>query len=195
MKSKEEKILKLFFNHPTKEWHFEEIIKEACMARSKAGNWLKKLRREKIIKKVKEKKKMPYYISNYEAPFYRNKKKIFAMTALYNAGLLNHLGSLEKAKAVILFGSFSRSDWYKNSDIDIFFYGDIEGLKIAQYEMRLQRDIQIFHCETKEDLSKLGVGLLKNIIKGNVVKGNLDFLLGKVHCIFASSGMSQRISS
>ncbi len=176
MRSKEEKILNLFFNQPTKEWHFEEIIKEGHIARSKADSWLKKLRREKIIKKIKEKNKMPYYISNYDTPFYKNRKKIFALTTFYNAGLLNHLGSLEKARAVILFGSFSRSDWYKKSDIDIFVYGNIEGLRIAQYEMQLHRDIQIFHCATKEELSKLGHSLLKNIIKGNLIKGNLDFM-------------------
>ena len=55
MRSKEEAILKLFFENPTREWHFEEILGEAGVARSKADRWLKKFTREGLVKKVKEK--------------------------------------------------------------------------------------------------------------------------------------------
>ena len=77
---------------------------------------------------------------------------------------------------VILFGSFSRSDWYDSSDIDLFIYGDAEGLKIAPYELKLGREIQLFSCENKAELNKMGPALLKNIIKGELIKGDLDFL-------------------
>lgn len=176
MKSKEENILKIFFENPTKEWHFEEILKEAKIARSKLDHWLKKLKRKELIKRVKEKGKMPYYISNYESPEYKNKKKLFALNDLYKTGFLNHLLSLKKAKTVILFGSFARSDWYKNSDIDLFIYGSPEGLKIAEYETKLHRNIQLFITNSKKELKKLGSGLIRNIIKGNLIKGDLDFI-------------------
>jgi len=42
MESKEESVLELFFENPTREWHFEEILKEAAITRSKADAWLKK---------------------------------------------------------------------------------------------------------------------------------------------------------
>ena len=41
MRSKEDNMLKLFFNSPTKEWHFEEILKQAKITRSKGAGWLK----------------------------------------------------------------------------------------------------------------------------------------------------------
>lgn len=176
MKSKEERIIELFFENPTKEWHFEGIIDEVKIARSKTNNWLKKLIKERLIKRIKKKGKMPYYISNYNSSEYKIRKKIFGLNKLYKSGFLNHLYSLHKAKSIILFGSFSRSDWYKNSDVDIFIYGDPEGLKIADYELRLHRDIQLFICQNKEELSKLGNGLIRNIIKGNLLKGDLDFV-------------------
>ena len=103
------------------------------------------------------------------------------MHELSASGLLNHLDALQKAQTVILFGSFSRSDWYKKSDIDIFIYGDPEGLKIAPYELRLHRDLQLFICQSKEELKKLGKGLIKNIIRGNIIKGNLDFIEVGIH--------------
>lgn len=176
MESKEEEIMELFFQEPTREWHFEEIVKEAKIARSKSDRWLKKFIKNKLIKKIKKKGKMPYYISNYTSSEYKNKKKIFTLNKLYESGLLNHLDSLKKVKTIILFGSFSRSDWYKNSDIDIFIYGNPEGLKIADYELKLHRSIQLFICQNKEELVKLGRGLIRNIIKGNKIKGSLDFV-------------------
>src|SRR3989344_2326846 len=171
MRSKENNLLELFFNSPTREWHFEEIVKEARIARSKVDRWLKQFKKEGLVKRIKEKGKMPYYISDYHSVAYQNKKKLFALNTLYNIGLLNHLASLAKAKSVILFGSFARSDWYKDSDLDIFIYGDPEGLSIAKYETKLHRDIQVFVADSKEDLKKLGLDLIKNIIKGNLIKG------------------------
>lgn len=176
MKSKENKVMELFFNNPTKEWHFEEIVKEAKIARSKTNDWLKKFIKMKLIKKVKEKGNMPYYLSNYDFLEYKHKKKLFGLNQLYKSGFLAHLNSLKKTNSIILFGSFSRSDWYEDSDIDLFIYGDPEGLKIADYELKLNRDIQLFICQNPQELSKLGKGLIKHIIKGNLIKGNLDFI-------------------
>ncbi len=176
MESKEGRVAELFFDNPTKEWHFEEIAREAKIARSKADDWLKKFIKERLIKKIKKSGKMPYYTSNYSSSDFKNKKKIFALNKLYETGLLNHLDSLKKAKTVILFGSFSRSDWYKNSDIDIFIYGNPEGLRISNYELKLHRDIQLFICKNKNELKKLGNGLIRNVIKGNIIKGNIDFI-------------------
>lgn len=181
MKSKYDMVLELFFDNPTKEWHFEEILKEAKITRSNADRWLKRLAKEKIVKRVKEIGKMPYYISDYQMPAYKNKKRIFAQQTLYKSGLLDHLLSLDKAKSIILFGSFLRSDWYKASDIDIFIYGDSEGLSIAKYELRLHRDIQVFVCKNRDELNNLGNGLIKNIIKGNIIKGDIDFVGVKIN--------------
>ena len=176
MQSKEERVIDLFFENPTREWHFEEIVKEGKIARSKADGWLKRFIKEDLIKKVKEKGKMPYYISNYESASYKNKKKLFAMNKMYDCGFLNHLSSLKKARSVIIFGSFARSDWYKNSDIDLFIYGDTYGLKTAEYETKLHHDIQVFTCNTPKELARFGPGLVRNIIKGNILKGDIDFV-------------------
>ena len=181
MESKQENVLELFFNYPAKQWHFEEIVNDAKIVRSKVDRWLKVLIKQDLIKKVKPNGKMPYYISHYDSPTYKNKKKIFALTKLDESGLLNHLSSLPKADTVILFGSYSRSDWYKESDIDIFIHGDAQGLNVANYELKLHRDIQLFICQDKKELTKLGPDLIKNIIKGNFIKGDLNFITVDIH--------------
>jgi predicted nucleotidyltransferase len=174
--SKEERVLELFFNEPTKHWHFEDILKAAKTSRSKANKWLSKLAKEQIIQRIKPSSKMPYYQGYFDSPAYRNRKKLYALSKLYATGFLNHLLSLKKAKAIVIFGSFARADWYKGSDIDLFIYGDSEGLKTSGYSTALNREIQVFTADSASELDELGPGLLRNILEGILIKGKFDFV-------------------
>jgi len=161
---------------PTKQWHFSEIKRIIPIADNKISRWLKTFNNQKLIKKIKNKNKMPYYISSYENPEYQNKKRIHAMKTFHKTGFLNHLSSLKDAKTVIIFGSYSRWDWHKDSDIDIFIYGDDQGLKLKEYSGILKKEIQLFTCKNKGEVQKLSGELLKNIIKGEIIKGDIDFI-------------------
>lgn len=174
--SKENQILELFFNMPTKHWHFEGILKKSGVSRSKANKWLDKFVKEKLIKRIKPRGVMPYYVGNYENPAYQNRKKVYALEKFYKSGFLDHLVRLPKAKTVLIFGSFSRWDWHEGSDIDLFIYGDDEGFEQATYRQKLHREIQVFTARTIEDLKKFGTGLIQNIISGHLVKGDIDFI-------------------
>ncbi|HLC98163.1 MAG TPA: nucleotidyltransferase domain-containing protein [Candidatus Nanoarchaeia archaeon] len=168
-----ETIKELFFNEPTKQWHFEQVRKTSGLSRAQTNAWLKKLQKEQLITRLKPRKKMPYFIANHASAHFRNAKKLFALTKLYESGLLDYLTSLENAKTVILFGSFSRGDWYRESDVDLFLYGDIDQLGLGPYLSKLQREIQIFSGKQEEDLRHLGASLLRNILKGMVLKGDI----------------------
>jgi predicted nucleotidyltransferase len=176
MRSKEDKILELFLNSPTKEWHFEEILSKTKMARSKASAWLREFQKKKYIKKIKKKAKTPYYLGNYEEPEYQNKKRLHAQILLYQSGLLNYLCSLEKTRTIIIFGSITRWDYYPDSDIDIFIYGDPKEIDLKIFQNKLSREIQLFICKNTADLRKFQPGMLTNILKGHLVKGDLDFI-------------------
>ncbi|MBS3121719.1 nucleotidyltransferase domain-containing protein [Candidatus Woesearchaeota archaeon] len=176
IKSKENNLLELFFNYPTKHWHFEEILRQSGLSRDKANKWLKRFMKEKLIKRVKKKMEMPYYTGNHEHPSYRNRKKLYALTQFYESGFLDHLQSLKKAKTVILFGSMARSDWYSESDIDVFIYGKSDEFDRYKFQSKLKREIQLFTADSKKELRKMGSGLLKNIVCGNFIKGKLDFI-------------------
>ncbi|HIH25361.1 nucleotidyltransferase domain-containing protein [Candidatus Woesearchaeota archaeon] len=177
---KEENILELFYNEPTKHWHFEEILKQAKISRPQANHWIKRFIADGMVIRTKPKNKMPYYISNYQNPNYQNKKRLLMLNKLNNIGFLNHLTKL-KADTIILFGSISRWDWYKDSDIDIFIYGDEHGLEIEKYKDKTKRDIQVFSCKTKEELKNFTPGLLRNIIEGYIIKGDLNFIKVKTN--------------
>lgn len=178
--SKEDVVLNLFFNS-SKQWHFEELLHETGLSRGRLNSWLHKFLKEGIILRVKNKGKMPHYIGNFGQPAYVNKKKLYALNTFYKTGFLNHLQSLPKAKTVIIFGSMARSDWYKDSDIDLFIYGEDDALEQGTYERKLKREIQVFTAKNKSDFEKYGSGLLANIVKGYMVKGDLEFAEVKVH--------------
>ncbi|MBR9683308.1 nucleotidyltransferase domain-containing protein [Candidatus Woesearchaeota archaeon] len=178
---KEKKVLELFFNEPSKHWHFEMIIKAAKLSRPQASLWLKKFIKEGLIKKMKSKGKMPYYLGNHEHPNYQTKKRLFMLDEMSRSGFLQHLVTLPKASTVILFGSMSRWDWYAESDIDIFIYGDTEGMELGKYQFKLHREIQLFTAKTKKDFEKFGPGLLRNILEGYLVKGTLNFVEVMAH--------------
>lgn len=169
--NKESNVLELFFNEGSKHWHFEEIIKASKLSRDKANNWLVRFQKEKLITKIKEKGKMPYYIADFESPSYKNRKKLYALEKFYKTGLLNHLMGLKEAKTIILFGSFSRSDWHTNSDIDIFILGNADKFEQGLYEKKLGREIQTFIYKEENNIQK---GLLKSILTGYTIKGSIN---------------------
>lgn len=174
--NKEESIIKLFFNEPTKHWHFEAILKQANISRPQAARWLHKLIKEGIVKRVKPLEKMPYYLGNYESTTYQARKRLFALNELEKQGFLSHLASLQKAQTIILFGSMSRWDWHKESDIDLFIYGDDEGFDPGRFRAKLHREIETFICKDKNELKKFNPALLRNIVAGYLMKGNLNFI-------------------
>ncbi|MCX6710573.1 MAG: nucleotidyltransferase domain-containing protein [Candidatus Woesearchaeota archaeon] len=181
--SREMDVLELFFNYPSKHWRFSEIKGSVSISDSKISRWLKKLAQQGIVRRVKFKGRMPYYVGNYEAAEYQNAKKVFALNRFYDTGFLNHLSSLQSAKSVIIFGSFGRADWHSGSDIDIFVYGSAAGLDVRGYSERLGRAIQLFVCGNRKDFGKLGSRLIKNIMLGNIIKGDPGFLERAAKCL------------
>ena len=140
--SKEERLLELILGTSQfKEWHFEELVRESKLTRAIVNKWLKKYESECLISRVKLKGKFPYFIVKGNNPVYLAKKKFYAMEKIYRSGLVKELLSLSEAKTVILFGSFAKGDWYKDSDVDIFILGGISGFDKSVFEEKLKKRI------------------------------------------------------
>lgn len=173
--SKEENVLKLILeNSPLKEWHFEEIVKEAKVTKLVANKWLKKYVFEGLLKHVKEKGRFPYFIVGSNNPMYYSLKRIYALNQLHKSGLIPKLLSLKTAKTIIIFGSFVKGDWYKKSDIDIFVFGDISYFDKKIYELKLNKNIELHIFQNKAEIAEVKTGLIKNIVNGYVLKGQIQ---------------------
>ncbi len=174
MASKENNLLELFFNS-SKQWHFEELRTTINIGKPQLARWLKLFEKQGIIKRIKMKGKMPYYVQDFENPSFKNRKKLFALEKLTVSGFFDHLASLKQAKVVILFGSFARADWYKESDIDLFIYGKDDEFEQGKYELKLKRDIQVHCAENKAELKNMQK-LLPYILSGEFIKGSIQDL-------------------
>lgn len=171
--SKENNITELFLNEPSKHWHFKEIVAKSGVSQDRANHWIKELLTENIIRRIKETGKMPYYLADFDNPKYKYKKKIAALETFYKSGFFTHLESLN-ANTVVLFGSFTRSDWHSESDIDLFIIGKDDNFEKGKFERILKREIQLFTCKNKKEAKKMNKYLINNIINGYFIKGCVE---------------------
>lgn len=176
--SKEEKILELFMNEPTKHWHFSDIVKTSGVSENITGKWLRRFQKNKVIKRVKAEGKMPYFIGNYEEIEFKDRKKLYALQKLYQTGLIQELQRLKNAKTIVIFGSYVRSDWNTDSDVDVFVYGESEHFRFGRFWKGLgfqgkSREIQVHTFHSKKEMEDVRSGLLKNVLRGYVVKGDI----------------------
>ncbi len=174
--SKEEKILELFMNEPTKHWHFSDIVETSKVSVNVAGKWLRELRSKKIIKHVKPKEKMPYFQGNFGSPEYSARKKLYAFQKMYETGLMQELQKLEGT--IIIFGSFARTDWTTDSDVDVFVLGDSKDFRYDRLWKGLgfqgrSREVQVHTFHNRKEMERVRSGLLKNVIRGYVVIGDI----------------------
>ena len=177
--SKEENVLKIILeNSPLKEWHFEEIVKESKVTRVVANKWLKKYVKEGLIKRIKEEGRFPYFTAGNNNPFYYSIKRLYALEQLHKIGLISKLLSLKTAKTIIIFGSIIRGDWYKESDIDIFILGNLSDFDKKIYEHKLYKNIELHIFKDKKEIREVKTGLIKNIVNGYIIKGQIQDIVG-----------------
>lgn len=173
----EEMVKALFFSEALKMWHFEDIISKSGASRERVNHFLKDLVKEKLVLRVKQKGRMPYYIANRDNPKFRIEKRLYGLEILQKTGLFEHLNSLENVKTAILFGSFSRGDWSKSSDIDLFIYGDDSNFRKGEFESKAKRQIQVFCYKNAKGIKKeLELKVIENIAKGfNITESIVPF--------------------
>ncbi len=173
-KSKEEHVLKLILeNSPLKEWHFQEMVKKTGMTKGVVNKWLSKYVKEGLLQYIKGKGVFPYFTVGSNNFFYYSLKRIYALEELHKSGLISKLLSLKYAKTVILFGSIIKGDWYKDSDIDLFIFGDISDFDKSIYEKKLHKIIELHLFKNKKEINEVKTGLIKNVINGYLIKGDI----------------------
>lgn len=170
------RVLGLFFREPLRKFKFKDVVKLSGLHKDNANNWLQGLMQNGLVKRVKPRSKHPYYVADTGSPEYRNSKRLYALEKLKESGLLNDLLIDDNTKTAIIFGSFNRSDWHKDSDIDLFILGRDFHLSLRKYEKFLEHEFQLFHYSRKQNVRNINKHLLKNILRGFYVKGDLSFL-------------------
>jgi predicted nucleotidyltransferase len=173
-KDNRHKILKLFFEDPLPKgigFQLREISRKAKLAPTSVKRYLNELEKEKLIIKKKHRiHNYPIYYANRENEYFMFLKKIDMIQSIKESGLLDYLKNTCMPDAIILFGSASRGEDIKDSDIDLFLLCKEKKLDLEKYEKGLKRKINIFF---ESNFDKLSKELKNNIINGVILEGYL----------------------
>lgn len=167
------RVLKVFFDNPLLEsgLQLREISRAANIAPTSVKQYLKELAKDGLITEEKHRiHKYPVYLANRESESFRFFKKIDMQTSIRASGLLEYLENTCMPDVILLFGSASRGEDTKDSDVDIFLQCKDRKLDLQQFEKKVNRKISVFFSE---DFGKLSGELKNNIINGVILKGYL----------------------
>lgn len=172
-KNNKYKVLKIFFDDPNPREGFQlrEISRKTRIAPTSVKRYLKEMEKENLIKKWRGRpQSYPIYFPNRDSEKYRFCKKIDIISRINESGILKCLDNNCSPDVVILFGSASRGEDIKKSDIDIFLLCKERKIDTKEFERELKRKINLFFCE---NFSKLSKELKNNILNGIILKGYL----------------------
>ncbi|MBI2656918.1 nucleotidyltransferase domain-containing protein [Candidatus Woesearchaeota archaeon] len=168
-KSTIQKVLALFFENPSREFHLRELSRLLRLSMPTIISATDKLAKEKII--IKEKGKVITKVTaNRNNIDFARLKRLHNLELIYNSGLVNHLSeSYNQPKAIILFGSFSRGEDIEKSDIDIAVITNKRlNSDLSKYEKILKKTINLHEV----NLDKISEEFKANLANGIVLEGS-----------------------
>ncbi len=162
-----DKILELFFENPTNEFQIRGIAKLLKIPKSSVDYRIRQLLKEKIVLKKKT-GVFPSYSANQAGENFLFKKRQHVLQNIMDSGLLEYLEEQLNPRCIILFGSFAKAEYDRNSDIDIFVQAKEKILDMGRFEKKLKHTVNILF---EPSLDKLSPELLNNIINGIKLNG------------------------
>ncbi|PIN74229.1 hypothetical protein COV20_01280 [Candidatus Woesearchaeota archaeon CG10_big_fil_rev_8_21_14_0_10_45_16] len=155
-----QKIREYYYEHPADAMTVRALALKLKLNRSTVQYHLQQLRKEGFIDK-----------NNLWVDSWSNKlqKSHYFTLKIASSGLVQYLESELGVSAIILFGSFSKGDSVKESDIDLFVEcARQKQLELQKFERLLGHKIELF---TKARIYQLPKPLLNNVVNGIKLKG------------------------
>lgn len=172
-------ILEPFIKEPEREFHIRELAKLLKKSPTTISKYLKEYEIKKILI---SKKKLNHLLfrTNADSRQFKQLKLNYNLNALQESGLIEYLvEEFNQPEAIILFGSFSKAEDNKNSDIDLLIVSSKkQEINLDKYKKKLGHKIQLF-VHSKNDLEKLknkNKELFNNWINGIVIHGYFEVL-------------------
>ncbi len=165
-------ILQLFFDYPETGFHIREIARQIEKHPNTVLKDVHLLEKEGLLH-IKATRAIVQVTANRDSKLFIRLKRISNLRAIYLSGIVDFLHKEYGApKAIILFGSYSRGEDTKRSDIDIAIITSHNiSTKLTKYESSLKRTIQLH----KIDLKKASKEFTTNLANGIVLEGYLDY--------------------
>ncbi len=161
--------LGIFFEDCYREVSVREYSREMKISPPTASKLLKEYEKQELLIRRGERGFLLFRIN-------RESKIILMLSRIYWSEKLKPLFDyLEKtiySKAIVLFGSLSKLETRKESDIDILVISDIKkDSNLKQFEKLFNREIQLFIYPSLEKINK---DLKSNIVNAYIARGYLS---------------------
>lgn len=166
------RILKVFFNYPSKKFNLKEISSICKIAHTSVKKELLDLVRKELVSKEVEKKgkrKFPLYRASLNEDFVRL-KRISNEYEVFFSGIVEFIRDKLIPNSIVLFGSFSRGEDNEESDIDLFVESGIKDVDLSKFERKLKRKINLTF---KNEINDLNKEFLSNVVNGIVLYGEI----------------------
>ena len=156
-----------FFEDCYREISVREYARAMNLSPPTASKLLKRFVSEGILR-MREERRFLLFSANQDSAVMRDLSKIYWSSSLRE--FLDYLDSFSP-KALVLFGSLSKLEAKRDSDIDILFLGVKKNLNLEKFEKKLKRKIQVFYYNSLKDINEQ---LRLNILNGFTLRGYLS---------------------
>jgi len=168
------KILDFFIEEPEKEFHVRQIAKLVKKSPTTISKYLKKLKKEDILKSEKKLNHL-FFKANSENNKFKIIKLNYNLNSLFNSGVIDYLiKEFNYPKSIVLFGSFAKAENISRSDVDLLIISNLKkNIDLKEFEKKLGYEIQLF-VYSKEEIEKMkekNKELLNNFVNGIVIYG------------------------
>ncbi len=160
--------LELFFIDSYRRINIREYARLKNISPPSASKLLKMFEKEGLLVREEDKRYINYFANKNSRQFVEL-SKIYWFLQLKKTGLLDHIEKELVIQVCVLFGSFSKAEIKKESDIDLaIFTPSKKAINLEKFERKLKRKIQLFVFKNREEISK---ELLNNILNGFILLG------------------------
>ncbi len=172
-----DKILEYFFEEPEREFHVRELAKLRKKSPTTISKYLNELKKEGILASERRLNHLLFKANPTSCQF-KDSKLFYNIKKIKESGILYYLNEeLNHPQAIILFGSFAKSENIKRSDIDLFIVTQTKkDLDLKEFEKKLGHEIQLF-MHSNQDIEKMKQKkepLLNSVINGIILEGYLE---------------------
>ena len=185
-------LISLFRSNYFNQFHIREMAKLIEKSHVSLLPHLKSFGKDKILTSKEVGKSRVYSLNlenNQVREFLSLSEKKETLNLLNKEFLIKKLYgeflNLDLNGCLVLFGSYASSTHNKESDIDLFYIGEIKGSekkKIKQFGKTYNREIHLTSMnlkQFKEQLSKQGA-LIKEIVRNHIILYNHDIFINEV---------------
>lgn len=176
-KTNKERILGIFFDHPTAKFHIRELARISGLNPNTVSSAVKPLKKENLVN-IEKKRYIVEISANISSREFIRKKRVHNFSRIYDSGIVDFLekyfskDSAPIIDSISVMGSYSQGEDIEKSDIDIVVISRDKIKKMPdldKYENLLKRKIHLIVT----DYNIISEEFFNNMINGMLLYGYL----------------------